>query len=101
MTNSAEPARGHSLEDIARLLELDFSTAERARKQRTAANDRDYAPLSGHDFFRVCQDTERTVHLTRLAGYLVAKGLETRGATEICLAWNARNDPPLDPVSFS
>jgi hypothetical protein len=73
MSNSAEPVRGHSLEDIARLLELDFNGSDRAHPPRTAANDPDYTPLSGHDFFRVCKDTERTVHLTRLAGYLASQ----------------------------
>jgi hypothetical protein len=95
MTNSANDQRGHTLEQIARLLELDFSTPERARKQQTAANDPRYAPLRGDDLLRVCQDGERTAYLTRLAGYLIGRGTEKRAATRICLEWNARNDPPL------
>ena len=43
-----------------------------------------------------CQDGERTAHLTRLAGALLAAGHGEAGCIEQCLAWNSRNLEPLD-----
>ena len=87
---------GRSLAEIAQALALDFSSAEPNRQGRLAANDSTYAPVVGSDFFRVCRDTERTQHLTRLGGYCLGKGMDQAGTTAICLAWNTHNEPPLD-----
>jgi hypothetical protein len=45
---------------------------------------------------RVCGDGERTEHLTRLAGMWLARGYQFDDVTRLSLAWNSRNDPPLD-----
>lgn len=45
---------------------------------------------------RVCFDGERTAHLTRLAGMWLARGYQLDDVTRLSLAWNSRNDPPLD-----
>ena len=96
MTEDARPKRGHSFADLAQALGLNLSGGGERLQQAPAANDSSYAPVSGADFFRVCRDTERTAHLTRLAGYALAKGMDLAGTTALCLGWNARNDPPLD-----
>ena len=44
----------------------------------------------------MCRDTERTTHLTRIAGYALGRGLDVKAAIGLCLGWNARNEPPLD-----
>lgn len=43
-----------------------------------------------------CKDGERTQHLTRLAGALLAKGLSLEDITAMCLMWNANNIEPLE-----
>jgi len=45
---------------------------------------------------RVCGDGERTEHLTRLAGMWLARGYQLDDVTRLSLAWNSRNDPPLN-----
>jgi len=67
----------------------------------TVANATLYSPVIGEDFFRVCRDTERTPHLTRIAGYFIGRGMDQATATEFCLSWNARNDPPMDRSKVS
>ena len=49
----------------------------------------------------MCQDGERTAHLTRIAGYVLGQGMSVRGATAFCLAWNARNQPPLHATKIA
>ena len=93
--NTSDSSPGHRLEEIARRLELDLESPSSARHQGQAANEPQYAALGGEELFKVCGDTERTQHLTRLAGFLVGKEVTTETAAELCLAWNAHNEPPL------
>lgn len=44
----------------------------------------------------VCGDGERTAHLTKLAGSLIAKGYPLDTVIDLALDWNERNDPPLE-----
>lgn len=43
-----------------------------------------------------CKDGERTVHATRLAGALIAEGLDLDGCIASCFAWNSLNVDVLD-----
>ena len=43
-----------------------------------------------------CKDGERTAHLTRLAGSLLASGFDLDESIEHCHRWNQINTPPLD-----
>lgn len=43
-----------------------------------------------------CKDGERTVHLTRIAGSLLASGFDLDESIEHCHRWNQINTPPLD-----
>ncbi len=45
---------------------------------------------------RRCKDGERTEHLTKLAGTLLASGAGEVGCISQCLAWNSRNIEPLE-----
>ena len=44
----------------------------------------------------VCVDGQRTDHALSLAGALIASGTDLAGCISSCLAWNARNQSPLD-----
>ncbi len=85
----------HHFADIVRMLELDLPSARRAAPAG-AANEPTYLPVVGADFYAVCRDNERTHHLTRLAGYALGQRMDPRAVTQLCLGWNARNEPPLD-----
>lgn len=45
---------------------------------------------------RSCSDGERTEHLTRLAGALIAARFDLKECIERCSVWNQNNQPPLD-----
>jgi len=44
-----------------------------------------------------CGDGQRTAHLVGLAGSCLQKGFTVGQTIELCLLWNARNTPPLEP----
>ena len=94
MTSSADATPGEASK-TSRACSKSTSRTPHARCNRDRQQMTPSTRASPHDLFRVCRDTERTAHLTRLAGYLVRMGLETSAATDLCLAWNAHNDPPL------
>src|SRR5437773_1600427 len=96
MTKEARSKCGRTVSDVARALGLDLSAAADTHQRGSAANDSSYLPIAGADFFRVCRDTERTAHLTSIAGYALGRGLDVKAAIGLCLGWNARNEPPLD-----
>src|SRR5205823_1726323 len=97
----ARPKCGRNVSDVARALGLVLDDADAPRQRASAANDSNYSPVVGADFFRVCRDTERTAHLTHIAGYAFGRGMDQAGTTEICLGWNAHNDPPLEESKVS
>jgi RecA-family ATPase len=48
------------------------------------------------EMYTVCRDGERTQHLTRLAGILIARGKQLDEVIALASAWNAKNNPPLE-----
>jgi len=101
MPDDARTKSGRTVADIASALGLDLSSPRGARKRTFADNDPVYSPVEGVDFFRVCQDGERTAHLTRIAGYALGRGMDEKAVIALCLGWNTRNDPPLDEAKVS
>ena len=101
MNETVHPRRGRTFAEVVQALELDLSVAQTRQHLATVANATLYSPVIAEDFFRVCRDTERTPHLTRIAGYFIGRGMDQATATEFCLSWNARNDPPLDRSKVS
>jgi len=96
MTNEGNSTPRRTLLDVVLALGLDLSAANGIEYVRLAANDACFSPVAGADFFRVCRDSQRTAHLTRIAGYAIGRGMDQAGATEICQGWNVHNDPPLE-----
>lgn len=45
---------------------------------------------------RRCKDGERTEHLTKLVGKLLAAGVPAEPALQLCQTWNSQNIEPLD-----
>ena len=86
---------GHDFQSLVLRLGLDLNAPRGSIRTQPAANDYTYDGGIAEDLYRVCQDGERTEHLTRLSGRLIRGGLNLKGATEVCLAWNKHNDPPL------
>ena len=67
-------------------------------KVKAKTSTRPRRPLSGNKDYlvKVCVDGERTAHLTKLAGSLIAKGYSLDEVKTNALDWNSRNQPPLD-----
>ena len=87
--------RQRSFTELAHALQLDLQCPAPGTASALAANEPTYAPVDGDSFYQVCRDGERTAHLTRLAGRLLGAGCDARAATDLCLGWNHRNEPPL------
>lgn len=94
MSNDGISGAGRDFNEVVKKFNLDLSPAL-AGMSRVPANDSEYTGVTAEDFFRACQDGERTNHLTRISGFLIGSGMNKAAATQFCLGWNARNNPPL------
>jgi len=86
----------YNLDDLVKGLGLDFvqpaSKRFAANAPRTVLPQRTLPP----EMDVVCKDSERTEHLTRLAGKLYSNGLQPDVVEQLAHSWNSRNTPPME-----
>jgi hypothetical protein len=75
---------------------LDHASVSSSTAITEAQHGERHDAVGPQDFARSCVDGERTEHLASIAGSLIRAGCNVSVATSVCLAWNTRNQPPLE-----